>query len=956
MSKNFWRPSAEQRRTILLLEALGLIHDLGKLSDTFLKWKAGLVSGYRYKLLADPRRIRIYQFYKSGLNNNAAEVVKEWIKDANNKKCAFGERADLTSILDSVHFTDWTNTTYSFAELAVPLLTSPGLAKILPDEWKQALGKGMHPGLLIGKMHGVAHVEKDMNKKDTDDRKQPYPDVFSASPFGKEERIGSLTKALNALPLDRIQEITTKQRREWLKEMRTWMQCGLADNRRPLNEVSLWDWGFVVGTMTKAAAAYIYNKGWPGDLEEIPFRTLRISLNKLEIYTHSDRISDLLGVRQAIDDAFAQVQILLEETYALGNCIYHDESGAYYLLTDLYDSAEQEALRQEIQALFPPDLLPRVYWGEKIIVDKLDKDKTLSKELVVNPREEAIKEPSVYAENNLYLFKEEWDSGRPENAEVCSVCGIRPVGFPHKGSLPAVEKDMAIWATQEKAEQRNICRVCLDRRGRRAKNWLESSLQGTIWTNEVADENGRIALFVGKLGLKSWLDGSLLWTTQDEKTNKHPSPARLYRIAETACRFWEEISNELILDVVNQRPYRLALYPDCLLQLGDFNAYEFEVDGVRLSVVWDEDNRRFLTAENLDYFGKRWEWKGKNKNKKDLLMRLEERGVFSLRESSEYGRPGQVLYKEVRVKKVEKLDGYYPVIPILAEPGIFMALVPADKALALAHAVKNKYEAEMGRVRDRLPLYLGLVFCPRRTPIRAVLEAGRSMLAMDGSENMNTGEGWEAWNLRENDSSKPGIYRLSFGNGNIWVIHTYVGEDKTKQDHWYPKMFVGDTWGEKQVKHVSELSFPDTVWVRPSRFDFEYLDANTRRFDIYYDEKGRRLRPTRPFYLEDLDRFERLWSCLKRLTKTQRRQLIRIIETTRETWYGQGWKGESVENDEVFKQFVADTLAELTKVINQMESVSQEKKGKLIQEIIQAAVKGELADIEELYTEILKKE
>ena len=33
---NFWRPSAEQCRTILLLEALGLIHDLGKLSDTFL--------------------------------------------------------------------------------------------------------------------------------------------------------------------------------------------------------------------------------------------------------------------------------------------------------------------------------------------------------------------------------------------------------------------------------------------------------------------------------------------------------------------------------------------------------------------------------------------------------------------------------------------------------------------------------------------------------------------------------------------------------------------------------------------------------------------------------------------------------------------------------------------------------------------------------------------------------
>lgn len=949
MSNNFWQPSAEQRRTILLLEALGLIHDLGKLSDTFLlsqepspdpKYK-----NYSYDLLADPRQISIYKDF-TGSGNKVSELVQEWLNNATNTRCAFNERSDLTAILERINFTDWTNTTYTFAELS-PLLAKPGLANaISPDNWKHALGKGMHPGLLIGALHGVAHVEKDRGEKKD---KQPYFAVFSASPFGKEERIdmGVTSEALKALPLDRIEQITTEQRRAWLKEMRTWMRRGLADNRRPHNEVSLWDWGFVVASMTKAAAAYIYKNGWPINLKCLPFCALRISLNRLEIYIRSDKISDLLGVRKILDDAFEQVRILLEETYALGNCIYHDETGAYYLLSKLYDDAEKDALREEVQALFPPDLRPRVYWGKEIKAGKLDEDKTLARELVVEPRKSALREPPVCARNNLYLFKDEWGLGRPENAETCTVCGVRPVGFPREGFLPEVEQNLAPWATQRKAEQRNICRVCLERRGRRAQSWLKSDLQGTIWTNEVADDNGRLALFIGKLGLEGWLDGLLLDTVQDVRTIKHPSPARLYRIAETARGFWEGVSTKLMLYIIGQHPYRLALYPDSPLDLDDFHTYELEVDGVSLSVVWDEANRRFLTAENLNYFHKRW--KEKNKTVDQLSERLKQ-GVFNILESSEYGRPGQVLLK-TRINQVTSLGGYCPVIPILAEPSIFMALIPANNALALAKAVKSKYEEEMGRVRDRLPLYIGLVFCRRRTPIRALLEAGRSMLEMAGTLNMDTGDGWEAWELLQKNSPVPSIYELNFDNEIVWNMPVLVGGCKT-EDKWYPKMYEGDTWEEKQVKHVSELSCPAKVWVRPSRFDFEYLDTNVRRFDIHYDEKGRRSRRTRPFYLEDLDRFEKLWAYMRCLAKAQRQQVVRMIEATREAWYGQTWDLESIKKDEVFKQFVEDTLAGATWPINQLwKDIPQEWQKKLIQ----AGVKGELADLNELYTEILKE-
>jgi hypothetical protein len=958
MSSSFWRPSDEQRRTILLLEALGLIHDLGKLSDTFLQsQEPSSTQTYNHNLLTDPRQIAVYKSFVAVSSSPAANKIQEWLKEAAATPCAFSERIDLTPILDGVQFTDWTGQTYSFAELT-PLVAKPSLAwgrnAISPSDWQQGLGKGMQPGLLIGALHGVAHIEKE---GDPQQHKQPYRDVFRASPFGQEERVETgmmqeSTAALNALPLADMKQIASDQRRDWLARMRAKMRRGLADNRRPHNEISLWDWGYTVATLAKAATVYIYKNGWPADLADVPFCTLRINLNRLERYARSDKISDLLGVRQVLDDAFDQVQGLLEETYALSNRFYHDETGAYYLFSDLnYSDEEMAALRQEIQAHFPPDLRPQVHWGERVTAGGLDQDKKLSRKLVAEPREKALQEPPVRADNNLYLFESEWSEGRPENAEICTVCGVRPVGYPRQETAPAVEQDLAHWATQNKAEQRNVCRVCLDRRGRRAQEWAKNGLQGTstIWTDEVADDNGRLALLVGKLGLEGWLDGALLDTIQvASNTTKTPSPARLYRIAETARAFWEGVSDRLTPNEIGQRPFRLALYPDHPPDLGDFHAYELEVDGIALSVVWDKPNGRFLTAENLGYFVQRWQ-----KSLDELPGRLQGR-AFDILEPPEYRRARQSLLR-AKIERVEALDGYHPDIPLLAEPSVCMILIPADKALALARAVKCEYEAQMGRVRDRLPLHLGLVFCQRRTPIRAVLEAGRSMLEMSGPFEMNIGAGWEGWRLVAKNAPSPGECELVFDNGITWRVPILAGDGSTKDD-WYPRLYVGDTWDRKQTKHVTELRVPNEyqpwkVWGRPSRFDFEFLDITARRFEIAYDENGRRPRRTRPFYLEDLDRFEKLWSYVERLTKTQRHQVIRTIEATRETWHGQDHDGESA-TDEVFQQFVADTLAGATWPQSQAwGSIPQDWQEKLIQ----AGVLGELTDLAELHMEILKE-
>jgi len=91
--------------------------------------------------------------------------------------------------------------------------------------------------------------------------------------------------------------------------------------------------------------------------------------------------------------------------------------------------------------------------------------------------------------------------------------------------------------------------------------------------------------------------------------------------------------------------------------------------------------------------------------------------------------------------------------------------------------------------------------------------------------------------------------------------------------------------------HVKDLKQGDVVHITSSTFDFLWLDTAARRFEIAYDENGRRpVRPTRPFYLEDLDRLERVWEAFSKLSRTQLKQTLQTIETARERWFGRDVK------------------------------------------------------------------
>ncbi len=393
--------------------------------------------------------------------------------------------------------------------------------------------------------------------------------------------------------------------------------------------------------------------------------------------------------------------------------------------------------------------------------------------------------------------------------------------------------------------------------------------------------------------------------------------------------------------------------------------------GVKVSVVWDPKNERFITIDHLSYLARQMqleqsfrEWLSKQKGK-----------WFRLEEPSGYGSRNKV-WGEIQIQEVQEIpySSYIPVIPILAEPRVFMALVPADRSLEILRQIKLRYEREMGKVRNRLPLHLGAVYFSRRTPLRAALDAGQAMLR----RKMQAGS-WRVTSV-ENGSLPEHRNELAQGTDQfkqtititlerdgytiVWHVPAVMGDGITP-DNWYPYVyFVEDANGniaptdrqriftdreKRLLVHAGDLQVGDYICFVPSTFDFEFLDTTSRRFEIYYGDDGRRAsRRTRPFYLEDLDRLERLWGYLKQLTPSQRHQIVSVIEATREVWYGADDNQESL-NDPVFKQFVADTLAGA----EWLSDVWQHPEAR--DALILAGARGELADLLELRMEILKE-
>jgi len=736
----------------------------------------------------------------------------------------------------------------------------------------------------------------------------------------------SAKKSLIASLPTTLAEVVTK-RQGWVQAIRMTLKRGLGDSQWPVNEISLWDYASSIAALFKACMTKSILEGKVADANQMHWRWLSLRLDGLDYLFQANRVADLIARHDALEKALGVVQKSLECSTPLGNEVYRDEHGSYFVIPDLQGVSVGE-LKTQIEAIVRKaltaegyeDVQPHISLGEGPLQGKR---LNLGREM----QRLGAPEQSTIGVATMSTWWQE------QREEICTVCQIRPQGFvPRLGAQELVSPHLA--------KKRKVCGVCLVRRQGRARRWAEQEYaQATIWSDEVVDENGRLALITGCFDLNHWLDGVLIESlalghdqTSGQPVSKFASFPRVQRVWSTTKQFWQDVEAELRLQADILHPHhlrddrrRLKLTVEQDLQLEEYHVYELRLGDVSLSVLWD--GRQLVSTDNLSYVARQLNPDNGRFSPVDGALAvgvwIDERKndrTFRLIEPPEIGS----LTSEftIRIRHVDYEDSTYASqIPILAEPRTFMALVPADKALDVVRAIAAKYEREMGKVRNRLPLTLGVVYAERRTPLRAVLEAGRRMLVQRPLGPM------DAWEVRQDVVRQTGPlpkvasdladgtqqfqewYAVSLANQALdrtltWYVPAVMGDGQT-EDCWYPYVFLKtDTeptdrnrrfqapnpWTGQTgwLVHVGELKEGDAVYFTPPTLDFEFLDTAGRRFEIAYDETGRRRgRSARPYLLEELTTLDAAWEAIAGpagLTNSQIHALRDLIETKRQEW------------------------------------------------------------------------
>ncbi len=838
----------QHRNDLRLAEVAALLHDVGKFCNLHVetyseggsrKWS----TRDAYKAVVDSPGAVIR------LSKAAANIPKPDVLKASSPKASDFLTQDFKAALEQDVIALF-GETYTLVELV--MLGTPGFAA--QQSRAQLLdGKDGWLPAVLGVCHNEAHHDKQEPARK--EGVQTWPRVFASTPFGFEEEIIVVDSSRASLD-ERLKHLSIPNSALDKRGLLSELAYGLGDTRRPINEITLADWAATVAALYKSALATCVLEGrkrgirkWKERLidHDLRWRLLRVNFDVLGLYAKAIKIADLLAYQKAVEHACQAVKQLVEEEYPLGNEVCWDTTGIYFTFPDL-DLPPQlaEEIRRHVEQV-EPELTPRIAVGTAPGSNATEQ----LKNLLHYQRGEARKALlyPVDDESNSPYWGGLWNTAA-DGSEVCPVCRLRP--------------------TREGEE---ACKHCFERRQSRIKSWTDEPSK-TIWLDEIADHNDRVALLVGKFDLDDWLSGDLVQTLLvSAKANDHancipknPSPARLRRIWETCQRFWVETCvQEILASITNSMRWIIEVengLPSAS-ELPQETVCDGSLNGRPVS-VWRQGDH-LLTIS---------------------FVKENPEGTLSC--GWEVGRK---KYKATwSIKKAEPARGgfsqYRPFLSLAASPDQFLAFIPASEALNTAARIRKEYQKQFGKVQNRLPLFLGLVFFHRKMPLMAAMDTARRML-----RQVELPE--ETWQIECSCASADGLarhLRLSRNGERIsYDVPVKMGDGKT-DDIWYPYFFFKGEPVAPSIRfqhkgtgrwlvHVKYLREGDRVFVTPCRFAYIFLENTAQRFE-FNPEKGAIL-------LDEIPRLTQMWKEIREapeMTNTRLQAIHSLFETKRVAW------------------------------------------------------------------------
>lgn len=583
----------KKNRDALLLAEVGVwLHMLGKYHEKFLEDPYG----------NDKKAYDFKKFYNN-LNNVLKDLLdKDWpleilkvnelqeLKNAPRSLSQFISKHDKREIKQG----------------------SAGILKILADS--HGRGSGTEKGVL--KKDGYSKQNKKVNLATAFGYESDLIDLNQLS-VRKSQLYRFLEKELEFLKNNLSSNPSTFEWSNWrlkfIKQLENDFLTTCGDTRRPINDVTLWDQTAATVAFFKAELAEILLSGWrdPSDTNrnnQFKYRVLRVALDGMSYIGQSSRISDILARKEFIEKAFNNVKNLIEVECPLGFEIYRDINSILFLTCDinvLKCKDDQKTLKQLIKEKFDD-----VFNGE------VDPDISLSKGsrnvfFIGN----VIKKPIKPISPTISYLKKCWDKVE----DKCSVCQLRPQGYGALGN-------------REKAKDRKMCCICMDRLRGRSENWIKKH-DKTIWIDEVADVNGHVALIAGKFDLRHWQNGEFISTFRNPKANCGTTFSKIMNELDVNPETkLEELSelNKIVKEEVIKNTLNINRLNDFLIKTEDLGNEQFSPISFneKLTLAVWRKSPSFARLRRI------WEttgnfWNSINEDLKDIVGTLETRLILS---------------------------------------------------------------------------------------------------------------------------------------------------------------------------------------------------------------------------------------------------------------------------------------------------------------------------------------
>lgn len=580
-----------------------------------------------------------------------------------------------------------------------------------------------------------------------------------------------------------------------LKEIEKAFEQGLSDTTRPQNDTTLWEHSYAVASILKALTVHnlLNDAGKIYRIQDVKFGILGIGWDGMRFLSYGQKIGDIIGRKNIIQDLKKKLKELIEHEYPIGNEIYADDDGIYFIVPmnlkqyqDIWESVEKQIYLiasdiscGELQPFIEIEPETRFITNMVKVINELRKSRA------------AFFDSST---EHFKFFKESLSNhwNNTTDKTVCPICRLRPV--------------------EKEDDKKKTCTICKERRT------PDKDGKGTLFIDEILDDNRRAALIVTRFGLNDWLSGKMVRTLfvteadgikkEIENLNKVKSftgkethlkeyfddqgnyynykrifedidsyfePDGTFKRAQnTAFLYnrrtnfkpdkkgirdiradWAKLCASTSQEINSPDKIDILLYnilcaktptPSTVLDIWETTKEFLDVIPERiLTALFSEKNRLLLQTYKADLNYRKYRgtldaevsFEDGSKKKIEILL-INNSNIEVINEifpnSKEWANTkinivDDQLQLTVTVTNPSKGSSFRPYRTISATPNLFMAIVPADSAVEISALIYQKYIEQFGKVMGRLPFSIGNIFFGRKMPMFVVLDAGKRMIA-----------------------------------------------------------------------------------------------------------------------------------------------------------------------------------------------------------------------------------